>query len=65
MNFGLVLMLSVIYAWWVKDRVEVFADPIISTTDESEDEGQPLFRISQAASDSIAYIRIIAVILFS
>ena len=54
-NFGLVLLLSVLYAWWVKDRVEIFADPPSSTTNGAEDESQPLCGISQAASDPMAH----------
>ena len=55
MNFGLVLLLSVFYAWWVKDRVEIFAEPPSATTNGAEDESQPLCGISRAASDPMAH----------
>ncbi|CAB3977011.1 NACHT, LRR and PYD domains-containing 14-like [Paramuricea clavata] len=54
-NFGLVLLLSIIYAYSVKHRVEIFADPPNATSDGAEDESQPLSGISQAASDPMAY----------
>ena len=56
-NFGLVLLFSSIYALWVKDRVEIFADPPYVTTNSkgAEDEIQPLSGISRAASDPMAY----------
>jgi adenylate kinase len=54
-NFGLVLLLSIIYAYSVKHRVQIFADPPSPTTDGAEDESQPLSGISQAASDPMAY----------
>ena len=56
MNFGLVLLLSVFYAWWVKDRVESFAEPPSATTNGAEDESQPLSGISPAASDPMAHL---------
>ena len=31
MNVGLVILLSFIYAWWAKDRVEIYADPTSRT----------------------------------
>ena len=56
MNFGLVILLSFIYAWWAKDRVEIYADPPSTTTNGVEDDSQPLFTgISQAASDPQSY----------
>ena len=54
-NFGLVLLLSIIYAYSVKDRVEIFADPPSATTNIGEEENQPLSGISQAASDPVAH----------
>ena len=54
-NFGLVLLLSFIYAWLVKGRVEIFADPPNTTTSVAQDEGQPLLGISQAATDAKTY----------
>ena len=56
MNFGLVLLLSVFYAWWVKDRVESFTEPPSATTNGAEDESQPLSGISPAASDPMAHL---------
>jgi hypothetical protein len=55
-NFGLVLLFSIIYALWVKDRVEIFADPpnITTNSNGAEDECQPLLGISRAASDPMA-----------
>ena len=54
-NFGLVILLSFIYAWWAKDRVEIYADPPSTRTNGVEDESQPLTGISQAASDPKSY----------
>ena len=59
-NFGLVILLSFIYAWWVKDRVEIYADPPSTTTNGDtqpyNDDTQPLLTgISQAASDPKSY----------
>jgi Fe-S cluster biosynthesis and repair protein YggX len=55
-NFGLVLLFSIIYAWWAKDRVEIFADPPNVTTNSNgaDNESQPLLGISRAASDPMA-----------
>ena len=53
-NFGLVVLLSIIYAYSVKHRVQIFADPP-TTTDGAEDESQTQSGISQAASDPMAY----------
>ena len=54
-NFGLVLLLSIIYAYSVKDRVEIFANPFSATTNIGEEESQPLSGISQAASDPMEH----------
>jgi hypothetical protein len=54
-NFGLVFLLSIIYAYSVKLRVEIFANPPSPTTISAEDESQPLSGISQAATDPMAY----------
>ena len=54
-NFGLVLLLSIIYAYSVKDRVEIFANPSSATTNIGEEESQPLSGISQAASDPMEH----------
>ena len=52
--FGLVLLLSIIYAYLVKNRVEIFANPS-RTTNICEEESQPLSGISQAALDPMAH----------
>ena len=54
-NFGLVIILSVIYAYSVKHRVEIFADPPSATTNSAEEENQPPSAISQVASDPMAH----------
>ena len=54
-NFGLVYLLSVIYAYWMKDRVEIFVDAPSATTNNVEDKSPLLSSISQAASDPKAY----------
>ncbi|CAB4035655.1 Hypothetical predicted protein [Paramuricea clavata] len=50
-NFGLVLLLNIIYAYSVKERVEIFADPPSTATNGGEEESRPLLGISRAASD--------------
>jgi hypothetical protein len=50
-NFGLVLLLNIIYAYSAKDRVEIFADPPSTATNGGEEESRPLLGISRAASD--------------
>ena len=55
-NFGLVLLLSFIYAYSVKHRVEIFANSPSGTASGAEHESQPLSGIiSQAASDPMAH----------
>ena len=54
-NFGLVLLLSIIYAYSVKDRVEIFANPSSATTNIGEEGSQPLSGISKAASDPMEH----------
>jgi hypothetical protein len=54
-NFGLVLLLNIIYAYSVKDRVEIFADPPSTATNGGEEEGQTLLGLSRAASDPMAW----------
>ena len=49
-NFGLVLFFSIIYAYWVKDRVEIFVDTPSATTNNVEDESPLLSGNSPAAS---------------
>jgi hypothetical protein len=55
MNFGFVVLLSIIYAYSVNDRVEIFADPPSATTNNGEDESQPVSGISPAASDPMSH----------
>ena len=51
-NFGLVLVFSIVYAAMVKHRVENFAEPQRETGNGGEEESQPLSgNISQAALD--------------
>ena len=65
-NFGLVLLFSIIYAYSVKHRVEIFADSPSPTTDGAEDESQPLLGISQAASNPTAHKNsVLSVIVFT
>ena len=56
LNFGLVLLLSIIYAYWVKHRVEIFVNPPREPAIDAEEESQPLSgSISPAASDPMAH----------
>ena len=54
-NFGLVISLSIAYAYSVKHRVEIYENPSSTTINGAEDEDQPLLGISQAASDPLAH----------
>ena len=55
-NFGLVLSLSIIYAYSVKHRVEIFANPSNATTNGDDEESRsPLLHMSQVASDPSTY----------
>ena len=55
-NFGLVILLSFIYAWLAKDHVEIYADPPSTTTNGVEGDSQSLLTdISQAAYDPKLY----------
>ena len=54
-NFGLVYLLSLFYAYWMKDRVEIFVDTPSATTNNVEDKSPLLSSISQAASDPKAH----------
>ena len=56
-NFGLVTLVSIIYAYWVKHRVEIFVDQPNTTINSSDEENQPLLGISEAALDPIAHQR--------
>ena len=53
-NFGLVFLLSIAYAYSVKHRVEIFTSPR-ANKNCSDDESQPLNSMSQAASDPLAH----------
>ena len=54
-NFGLVISLSIAYAYSVKHRVEIYENPSSTTINGAEDKDQPLLGISQAASDPLAH----------
>ena len=55
-NFGVLLLLSIIYAYLVKHRVEIFANPPREPANDAEEESQLLMgSISPAASDPIAH----------
>ena len=56
-NFGIVLLFSIIYACLVKRRVESFVAPsnTMENGDENESQTQPLLSVSQAAKDPKAY----------
>ncbi len=55
-NFGLVLLLSIIYAYWVKHRVEIFVNPSREPANDAHEESQPLSgSISPATSDPMAH----------
>ena len=55
-NFGIVILLSIAYAYSVKHRVGIFEN-LSSTTinNGDDDENQPVLGISQAASDPLAH----------
>ena len=56
LNFGTVLFLSIIYAYSVKHRVEIFVDLPNATTNGGEEEGQPrMLGMSIAALDPMAH----------
>ena len=54
-NFGLVILLNIAYAYSVKHRVRIFENPSSTTINGADDENQPVLGISQAASDPLAY----------
>ncbi len=55
-NFGVLLLLSIIYAYLVKHRVEIFVNPPSEPANDAEEESQPLSgSISPAASDPMAH----------
>ena len=55
-NLGVVLLLSIIYAYVVKRRVEIFAEPPLETANGDEEERQQLRgNMSPAALDPMAY----------
>ncbi|XP_028408143.1 uncharacterized protein LOC114530731 [Dendronephthya gigantea] len=56
LNFGFVLLLSIIYAYSVEHRVKIFVNTQSTTTNIGEEESQPLMsEISQAAADPTAH----------
>ena len=56
MNFGIVCLLSIIYAHSVKHRVEIFTEPPSARTNDAEEESQPLSAdITVAGADPTAY----------
>ena len=50
MNFGIVSLLSIIYAHLVKHRVEIFTEPPSARANDAEEESQPLWMGITAAS---------------
>ena len=56
MNFGIVYLLSIIYAHLVEHRVEIFAEPRSVRMNDAEEERQPLLMgITVAGADPTAY----------
>ena len=56
MNFGIVYLLSIIYAHLVENRVEIFTEPRSVTANDAEEESQPLSAgITAAGADPTAY----------
>ena len=56
MNFGIVYLLSIIYAHLVEHRVEIFTEPRSVRTNDAEEESQPLsLGITVAGADPTAY----------
>ena len=56
MNFGIVCLLSIIYAHLVKHRVEMFTEPPSVRANDAEEESQPLWvGITAASADPAAY----------
>lgn len=54
-NFGLVILLNIAYAYSVKHRVEIFENPPSTTANGVDEESQPMLGTSQAASDPSAH----------
>ena len=54
-NFGLVILLNIAYAYLVKHRVGIFENPSSTAINGDDDENQPVSSISQAASDPLAH----------
>ena len=57
LNFGLVMLLSIVYAYLVKQRVGIFENPSSTTTNYANDDTEPLSGLSQAAKDPLAHQR--------
>ena len=56
MNFGIVYLLSIIYAHLVENRVEIFTEPRSVKRNDAEEESQPLSAgITAAGADPAAY----------
>ena len=56
MNFGIVYLLSIIYAHLVENRVEIFTEPRSVRANDAEEESQPLpVGITVAGADPTAY----------
>ena len=56
MNFGIVYLLSIIYAHLVENRVEIFTEPRCVRMNDAEEESQPLsVGITVAGADPTAY----------
>ena len=56
MNFGIVYLLSIIYAHLVENRVEIFTEPRYVRMNDAEEESQPLsVGITVAGADPTAY----------
>ena len=56
MNFGIVYLLSIIYAHLVENRVEIFTEPRCVRMNDAEEESQPLLAgITVAGADPTAY----------
>ena len=56
MNFGIVYLLSIIYAHLVENRVEIFTEPRCVRMNDAEEESQPLSAgITVAGADPTAY----------
>ena len=57
MNFGIVYLLSIIYAHLVENRVKIFTEPLSARTDDGAEESQPPSTSNTAASADPATYR--------